>query len=125
MSMPVQYYQALQLFSSGPQTSEDPPQVYYDLVDLGWIEPTGVNTTTDFGIVQCYDNQWSITPAGRMALSAYEDSMKKDARQEKQNRINNWFSAANVAISAVSFVLGILADHCFGIAEAVKLFFHF
>ena len=94
-------------------------------MDLGWIEPTGVNTTTDFGIVQCYDNQWSITPAGRMALSAYEDSMKKDARQEKQNRINNWFSAANVAISVVSFMLGILADHCFGIAEAVKLFFHF
>lgn len=116
MSMPVKYYLALQLFSSGPQTSEDPPQVYHDLLDLGWIEPSGTNMATVSGVVQCYDNQWSITPAGRMALSAYEDGVEKDARQEKQNRTNNWFSAVNVAISAVSFMLGILADHCFGIA---------
>ena len=121
MSMPVKYYLALQLFSSGPQTSEDPPQVYHDLLELGWIEPSGMNTATDSGIMQCYDNQWSITPAGRMALSAYEDSVEKDARQKRQDRINNWFSAVNIAISLISFVLGVLADHFFGIAEALNV----
>ena len=60
-----------------------------------------------------------------MALAAYEKAVQHDADEKRQNRITNYFSAINIGVSVLSFVLGLLADHYFGIVAFVESLFHF
>ena len=124
MELTPEYYKALLPFRNSPQTPDDPPEIYDDLISCGWISAVGCTTMDYNGSVQVYDNCWAITPQGRMALAAYEKSVKHDADEKRQNRITNYFSAINIGVSVFSFVLGLLADHYFGVVAFVEAFFH-
>lgn len=119
-----QYYAALRLFLDGNQKSDNPPETYYDLLDCGWIEPVSGDVKTYQGVTQYYDNCWAITPAGRMALSAYEKAVDHDAQEKRQNRIANNLAAINIVVNFICFAAGLLADHYLGIIDCVMSFFH-
>lgn len=125
MELTPEYYKALLPFRDAPQFSDDPPAVYDDLISCGWISAVSCGSASYGDVVQVFDNCWSITPQGRMALTAYEKAMQHDADEKRQNRITNYFSAINIGISVLSFVLGLLADHYFGIVAFVESLLHF
>lgn len=108
MTMPSEYYLALRTFLPGPQTMDDLPQVYGELLRLGWIEAVGVQQET---ADVCYNNRWDITPAGRLALSEFENVSNEQAKQERQNRTENYIGIANVVVPALTFVAGLLVEH--------------
>ena len=119
MNLTPEYYAALRSFLSGPQTSDNPPDIYADLESCGWIEAVGVGSCTYGGVTQLYDNCWAITPQGRLALQAHQDAVEHNAKEEEQNRTANRLAAINIIVSLVSFALGCLADHYLGIVTLV------
>lgn len=53
-----------------------------------------------------------------------QEKFDENAKQEKQQRFENKISVAQLFVSAVSFVLGLLAEHWLGITEFILSILH-
>ena len=93
-----------------------------------WMNAPTAATAHKIEIITVLYNVMAVSPpvaVGRMALTAYEKAMQHDADEKRQNRITNYFSAISIGVSVLSFVLGLLADHYFGIVAFVESLLHF
>ena len=81
-------YNALLPFLSGPYHRDSPgklPDVLAGLQELGYID------VFELGVNDMYIGfpiSWRITPAGRIALEAFEEQRKRDAEKKRQDDLD-------------------------------------
>ena len=70
-------------------------------------------------------NEWvyHINQRGIALLEAREEKLQEHAAAERQKRFENKLGIASVAISALTFLLGLLTEHFFGIIQAILRLF--
>lgn len=70
-------------------------------------------------------NEWvyHISERGVALLEARQEKLQEHAAAERQKRFENKLGIASVAISALTFLLGLLTEHFFGIIQAILRLF--
>lgn len=64
--------------------------------------------------------KWTITPLGEDALSEFEQTRQKQANEERQRRFQNKISVAQVLVPLITFILGLIVEHCAGLVSALS-----
>lgn len=126
-------YNTLLLFRSGPvHRSEGATDLIKYLVQQGHLKETKGDVVGD---LQIRAVEWEITPAGRNALSAYEDALQQTAAQQAEEKARreeerafqtaqtraseraSWAAVAQVVIAVVSFISGLLIEYRIGLVD--------
>lgn len=111
-------------------TIKDFESLPYPLLDISAV----LKNMTEEGYIRCglaLNEPYHITNRGReyrlMLLEQakqIEEESAKNAKAEKQQRFDNKIAIASLFVSAVSFVLGLLAEHFAGLLSLVARLFH-
>lgn len=106
-------YDTLVEFRNGPVRRPDgaTPMIEY-LTAKGYIQ---VIETEVFPGLTIRPIAWEITISGEIALSEFEEASAKKAKDEKQQRFQNKISVASVLIPLITFILGLMVEHFYGI----------
>ena len=60
-------------------------------------------------------DKWIISERGKDALFEFEQEREKQAKYERQQRFQNKVSIAQVLVPLITFVLGLVIEHCSGV----------
>jgi hypothetical protein len=108
-------YDILSEFKVGPiKRQEGPTDEYKHLVELGYIR---VLENEVYPNLSYHAIAWGITPAGRSALSEFEYIRDQQAKQETHQRRQENIGVLQVLTSLLTFTLGLLVEHGFGVVE--------
>lgn len=66
----------------------------------------------------------SLTPSGISALEQANQIAEENAERKRYQRINYKLAIAQIAVSLFTFVLGVIAEHFWGILALLETLFH-
>lgn len=110
-------YDELVKFRDGPvQTPDGPTPMILHLKAGGYVEPSDTDVRPGLSIVY---TEWVITIPGRVALQEFEQRLEDHRKQARQQSFQNKVSVASVLVPAVTFILGLIVEHGFGLVGVV------
>lgn len=116
-------YNALKKYRGGLYTGPSFTEEIRYFRDCGYITATS-RVDRDFpGSFSMNPTEWTLTSRGDDALAEFEYVRQKDADTKRQQRFENKISVATVLVPAITFVLGLIVEHCSGILGVLFEFF--
>ena len=115
-------YNALLKFRSGPSSGKMDSRMRY-FCEQNFIEPNGYRTEGSPDDLSIIPTSWRLTPRGEDALAEFEYVHNKDSQDERRQRLDRKIAVLGIAVSLVTFILGLLAEHFVGIADWISSLF--
>lgn len=72
----------------------------------------------------CIDPELSLTSEGLIAIEKFDESTYKDAEEKHNNRFNQKIQTAQLALSAISLISGMLIEYFLHVFDRLFVFFH-
>lgn len=104
-------YELLVSFRAGPQRFPgDASGVLKELYDRSYVSVHSSSMPTQPPFISRPES-WCITVKGEDALNQFEYRRAEEAKQKRQQRFENQISVASVLVPAITFLLGLAAEH--------------
>ena len=91
--------------------------------DQKYIEPNSYRFDGSPDDLSINPTSWRLTPRGEDALAEFEYVHNKDSQDERRQRFDRKIAVLGIAVSLVTFILGLLAEHFVGIADWISSLF--
>lgn len=113
-------YNALKQYRGGRYTGPKITSEIRDFKNRGYIVAVSRESQDQPGSYCMNPTKWTITPLGEDALSEFEQTRQKQANEERQRRFQNKISVAQVLVPLITFILGLIVEHCAGLVSALS-----
>lgn len=115
-------YSALKKYRGGFYTGPSITMEIREFRDQGYIMAVSRELQGHPGSSCMNPTKWEITHKGEDALSEFEQSRQKQAKDERQRRFQNKVSVAQVFVPLITFILGLIVEHYAGLVSGLAEF---